>query len=105
MSRCKIRSMGPLHLFGFFCLALTGPRAYAQYSSGVDGTVQDGSGAIVGGATVTLTDLNLGVAKSTKSNNAGYFRIDSIAASTYRVEITAPSFKSWVKPRTDASGR
>lgn len=93
----KIRSLGPLLLFGLFCLALTCPPAEAQYSSGVDGTVQDASGAIVAGATVTLTDLNLGVTKTIKTNNAGYFRIDSIAASTYRVEITAPSFKSWVE--------
>ena len=93
----KIRNMGPLMLVGLLCLALTSRRADAQYSSGVDGTVQDSSGATIAGATIELTDLNLGVTKTAKSNNAGYFRIDSIAASTYRVEISAPSFKSWLE--------
>jgi hypothetical protein len=78
--------------------ALVGPRALAQYSSGVDGTVQDASGAIVAGATVTLTNTQLGVTKTAKSNGSGYFRIDSIAAGAYNVEITAPSFQAWVQP-------
>ncbi len=95
--RERSRLIGSLIIFVIFCLALISRPAEAQYSSGVDGTVQDSSGAIVAGATVELTDLNLGVTKTAKSNNAGYFRIDSIAASTYRVEISAPSFKSWVE--------
>src|ERR1700733_9880137 len=72
-------------LFSLVCLTSGARLAFAQYSSGVDGTIQDSSGAIVAGATVELTDLNLGVSKSARSNDAGYFRIDSVAASTYRV--------------------
>jgi hypothetical protein len=93
----RIRSVVPLIFFGLLCLALGSPSAHAQYSSGVDGTVQDSSGSIVAGATIQLTDLNLGVTKTAKSNSAGYFRIDSIAAGAYRVEITATSFESWVE--------
>jgi hypothetical protein len=96
-TQAKIHCIAPLVLFALLCLALTSRPVLAQYSSGVDGTVHDSSGAIIAGATVELTDLNLGVSKTAKSNDAGYFRIDSIAASSYRVEISAPSFKSWVE--------
>ncbi len=93
----KIRNTGRPLLLGFLGLVISSSFAHAQYSSGVDGTVHDSSGAIIAGATIQLTDLNLGVTKTAHSNGAGYFRIDSIAASTYRVDITAPSFKSWVE--------
>jgi hypothetical protein len=76
-------------------LSLGGSSAFAQYSSGIEGTVQDQSGALVPGATVTITDTRLGVEKATTTNEAGYFRFDSIAASTYIVRIQKTGFKSW----------
>jgi len=76
-------------------LSLGGLSAFAQFSSGIEGTVTDQSGAIVPGAKVTITDTRLGVAKTTTTNEAGYFRIDSIAASTYTVQIQTNAFKTW----------
>src|SRR5437868_7666992 len=78
-------------------LLLGGVQGFAQFSSGIEGTAHDQSGAVVSGATVTVTDIRLGVAKATTTNEAGYFRIDSIAAATYTVEIKAGSFKTWVQ--------
>jgi protocatechuate 3,4-dioxygenase beta subunit len=60
--------------------------AVAQFSSGIEGTVHDSSGAIVEGAKVTVTDTRLGVAKYTTTDGSGLFRIDSIAASDYTIE-------------------
>jgi hypothetical protein len=67
----------------------------AQFSSGIEGTVRDQSGALIPGATVTVTDTRLGVTKTATSNQNGYFRVDSIAASTYTVQIQASGFKTW----------
>ena len=86
--RLRLANAGclPLYLlFSLICFASMARPSLAQYSSGVDGTIQDSSGAIVAGATVELTDLNLGVSKSARSNDAGYFRI----LSAYRVLCTA----------------
>ncbi len=69
--------------------------AVAQFSSGIEGTVQDQSGAAIANAKVTLTDLNLGVARTINSSQSGFFRIDSISASTYSVRIEAAGFKVW----------
>jgi hypothetical protein len=49
--------------------------AVAQFSSGIEGTVQDQSGAILSNAKVTLVDTKLGVARTVNSNQSGYFRL------------------------------
>ena len=87
----RVRIAGKLAaLIVFFCL-VTG-LAVAQFSSGIEGTVHDSSGAVVPGAQVTVTDTRLGVSKTATTNDAGYFRIDSIAASTYTIKMVAAGF-------------
>jgi hypothetical protein len=78
-----------------FLLSLGGASAFAQFLSGIEGTVQDQSGAAVPGAKITLTDTRLGIAKVAESNQTGYFRFDSIAASTYLIHVEAAGFTSW----------
>jgi Carboxypeptidase regulatory-like domain len=91
------KSLNSVVLGTIFCLIASCLSAHAQYSSGVDGTVLDTSGAAIVGATIILTNEELGVKKTVTSNNAGYFRIDSIAAGRYRLEISSPSFRAWVE--------
>ena len=67
----------------------------AQFSSGVEGTLHDSSGAVVPGAKVTVTDTRLNVTKTSITSDAGYFRIDSIAASTYTIQIVAQGFQTF----------
>jgi hypothetical protein len=69
--------------------------AFAQFSSGVEGTAKDQSGAVLSGAKVTLTDTRLGVSKATTTNQNGYFRIDSIAASNYTLQVQVSGFKTY----------
>jgi hypothetical protein len=76
-------------------LSLGGSAAFAQFLSGIDGTVKDQSGALIAGAKVTVTDTRLGVTRTITTSEAGYFRIDSIAASTYTVQIQVTGFKTW----------
>ncbi|HYM13695.1 MAG TPA: carboxypeptidase-like regulatory domain-containing protein, partial [Bryobacterales bacterium] len=53
--------------------------AQAQTSRGtVTGTVLDQSGAVIGGAHVTLTGVETGVKLSTESNGAGVYRFDAV---------------------------
>jgi hypothetical protein len=72
-----------------------GISAFAQFSSGIEGTVHDTTGAVVSGAKVTVTDTRLGVSKVVQTGQNGYFRVDGIAASTYTVEIQMASFQTW----------
>ena len=79
-------------------LGLWGAPAFAQFSSGIEGIVHDTTGAVIAGAKVTVTDTRLGVSKSVLTGQNGYFRVDSIAASTYNVEIQMASFQTWKQP-------
>jgi hypothetical protein len=93
-SKCRAK------LFALFLSLLvvfgTGGRAaLAQFSSGIEGTVLDSSGAAVPGAHVTVTDTRLGVSRTATTSETGFFRIDSIAASTYTVHVEATGFTSW----------
>jgi hypothetical protein len=76
-------------------LSFGGNSALAQFSSGIEGTAQDQSGARIPGAKVTVIDTRLGVERTITTNQAGYFRIDSIAASDYTVRIEMTGFKTW----------
>ena len=76
-----------------FLLTLRAVPAFAQFSSGIEGTARDTSGAVLAGAQVIITDTRLGVSKDTTTNDGGYFRIDSIAASTYTVEVRMTGFE------------
>ena len=53
--------------------------ANAQTSRGtVTGTVLDPTGAVIAGASVTLTRVETGVRLSTNSNDAGVYRFDAV---------------------------
>jgi len=60
--------------------------------------VHDPSGAAIAGAKIVLTDTSLGISKTATTNESGYFRIDSIAASIYSVSIEKNGFKAWQDP-------
>jgi hypothetical protein len=81
-----------LLLFG-----LGGRPAFAQFTSGIEGIVHDTTGAVIPGAKVTVTDTRLGVSKSVVTGSDGYFRIDSIAASTYDIKIQMAGFQTWTQ--------
>lgn len=76
-------------------IGMGAPASFAQYSSGIEGSVHDSSGAVVPGASVTVTDTRLGVSKKTTTNQEGYFRVDSIGASTYSVDVQESGFETW----------
>jgi hypothetical protein len=91
----ELKALNRAWLVLLLLLTLGGAQAFAQFSSGVQGTAKDQSGAVVAGAKVTLTDTRLGVSKITTTNQDGYFRIDSIAASAYSLRIQMAGFKTY----------
>ena len=82
-------------------LCFSGVTAFAQYSSGIEGTVHDASGAEVPNAKVTVTDNRLGVSKTTTTDQGGFFRVDSIGASNYTVAVQASGFNTWQQAGLD----
>lgn len=74
------------------CL-LTATTANAQFSASVSGTVQDDTGAVIPGATLTLTNLGTNQQSVQKSNESGFYRFPSLPPATYKLSVTAANFK------------
>src|SRR5579863_2837681 len=71
------------------------PRAQAQLSGSLSGTVTDPSGSVVPNANVTLTNQASQEQRQVTTNKDGYFAFAAVLPGTYTVKVEAPSFKSW----------
>jgi len=60
----------------------------------ISGTVTDQQGAVVPNAQVKAINIATGVAITTTSDSSGSFRFNLIPAGEYKVEISAPNFKT-----------
>ncbi|HKW35071.1 MAG TPA: carboxypeptidase-like regulatory domain-containing protein [Candidatus Acidoferrum sp.] len=74
-------------------LALTASGLYAQTAGTVNGLVTDSSGALVGGATVTLTDKATGIPLTTTSNEAGRYVLVNVTPGTYDLTVSKTGFR------------
>lgn len=75
-------------------LLFSGLQALAQFSAGVQGSVQDASGAAIPNATVTLVNVNTNVTQTTTSDSTGVYRFVSLAPGDYTVSAMAPGFSA-----------
>ena len=67
---------------------------YAQTFGEVTGRVTDSSGAIIPGASVTLTNTNTNAVRSVVTTEAGAYTFPSIAPGFYRLRAELPGFKA-----------
>jgi hypothetical protein len=69
--------------------------AAAQSTSGtISGTIDDGTGALIPGVTVTATNNDTGVASTVVSNEAGTYNFASVAPGVYKVSARLPGFQT-----------
>jgi len=69
------------------------PSVMGQAVSGnIIGTVTDASGAAIGNAPVTITDLDRGATYKTAANDSGNYEQTHLLAGHYKVSVTAPGF-------------
>ena len=68
--------------------------ALAQLDQGtITGVVQDASGAVIGGAIVTLTNVDEGLVLKAKTDGAGIYVFSPIKIGDYSVSASAPGFE------------
>lgn len=63
--------------------------------SSITSTVADNTGAVIPGATVTVSDQAQGVNRVTTTNSAGSYLVAAIPSGTYNLTIEAKSFKTY----------
>jgi hypothetical protein len=88
MKQTTKRSIQALTLF----LLLATASCYAQFTGGLQGTVQDQKGNIVPAANVTLNNVDTGVSQTAVSNATGVYRFVSVAPGNYIVSTTVKGF-------------
>jgi len=79
-------------LFGFGCGSAWAADAL---TGSISGTVTDSSGAVIVGATVTLTNIDRGQdVRVLKTNAEGFYTATSLPLGTYTVKVANPGFKT-----------
>jgi hypothetical protein len=69
--------------------------AWAQEAA-IVGSITDPTGAVIPGATITITNAETGQATTVTSNEAGQYVAPSLRIGTYTVKAEASGFKTWM---------
>ena len=71
--------------------------AWAQATASISGTVRDESSGVLPGATVTATQTETGLVRSTVSNETGSYSLPNLPLGPYRLEATLSGFRSFAQ--------
>jgi Carboxypeptidase regulatory-like domain len=91
-----------LHCLGMAvgCFLLLGNVAFGQLDQAtITGIVQDSSGAVIGNAEVTLTNLETGLVLQTRTDKSGVYNFSPIKIGNYSVGASAPGFSKTVREK------
>jgi len=79
-------------------LAFTARQASAQTTyATITGTVTDGSGAVIQGATVVATNVETGVTTTTTTNHEGVYAVLQLREGPYLLSIKAQGLREFIE--------
>ena len=103
MKRHSLLGSGSTLILTTLLVLLVCSTAISQQGTGaVRGIVTDPQGNVIGGASVTLTNLGTSVSRTTTSSESGAYSFDFIQVGDYKLEVEAPGFKKAVVPDVHA---
>ena len=68
-----------------------------QFKASVTGTVVDSQGALIPGATVTVTNTETNVATESVTDSSGAFAVKDVVPGKYKVTASLTGFKTFVR--------
>src|SRR5260370_38738753 len=77
-----------------FAMLLTSALVWAQFGSGIQGTVVDRTSAVVPGVLIRVTNLDTGVSREVVSSEEGVYRVTSLSTGTYKMRAMKEGFIS-----------
>ena len=91
--------MQKLHFLAVvLCLVASLVPLGAQTTAGaIVGTVTDPSGAVIGGAAITVTNMDTNISVKTTTDQAGNYVVTPLANGRYSVTVEAAGFKKSVR--------
>ncbi len=86
-------------LYGLlFILLLVAPAAFAQeFTGNIDGRVSDASGAVIPGATITLSSPAIQGTRQAISGETGVYQFRLLPVGTYSLKFELPGFKTLIR--------
>ncbi len=89
--------MSKLRIGALLLLSAAIPATMAQTSRAlITGLVTDGTGAVISGVKITVTDIQRNQEYKTESNTSGLYRIIELTPGSYRVTAEATGFRTYV---------
>jgi hypothetical protein len=76
-----------------FLLAIASGPAYAQFRASIQGTVTDQTGAVIPGATLTLTDLGTAKVSTSTSDGNGLYNFNALPPDAFSMVVNMSGFK------------
>ena len=70
--------------------------AQTANTGALTGTVKDEKGAVVAGATVTVTNIGTNASRTVQTSGEGAFEIPQLVPGVYKLEVNAPNFTKYV---------
>jgi hypothetical protein len=86
-------------VFGLAAVAIVlfSGSAWAQATATISGTVRDQSGAVLPGVTITVTQQETGLLRTTVSNDTGSYVLPNLPLGPYRLEAMLQGFATFVQ--------
>jgi hypothetical protein len=88
--------------FGLVCFSAPAAKAQVLYGS-VVGTVQDSSGGVVPGATVTITNRGTSQVRSASTNESGGYTFSNVLPGMYDLSVQADGFNAYLEEGVEVS--
>ena len=99
MVRSRVPSKGFLTVWASAVLGLilltSGPAAGQTTTATLRGNVQDSTGAVLPGATVTVTNVGMRTTQSTVTDARGQYQFASLFPGTYELKVELVGFKTY----------
>jgi len=86
----RMRTLRAVYCFTF--ITLLTPLALGQATGSFAGTVSDKAGAVISGATVTITSQSTGLSREAKTDDSGHYLIPLLPVSNYTIRVAAQGF-------------
>src|SRR5216117_2488589 len=92
-----MRWFGAAAVVGCIICLMSPAGAWAQATTQISGTARDASGAVLPGVQVTATQTETGIARTTVTNETGFYVLASLPLGPYRLEATLPGFRTFAQ--------
>jgi hypothetical protein len=95
MSTTYFRRIAAVLTFAFIAILLFTLPTHAQQTLGsINGTVLDPSGAAIPGATITVTNSQIGLTQTVQSQGNGFYQIFNLPIGIYQVSVSRDGFET-----------